>query len=51
MIVYHSSKQGFVEDVFNGTITDDIDNAFYIHLGRHTSPMRFCRGKLHDAHV
>lgn len=38
MIVYHSSKQGFVEDVFNGTITDDIDNAFYIHLGRHTSP-------------
>lgn len=38
MIVYHSSKQGFVEDVFYGTIADDIDNPFYIHLGRHTSP-------------
>ena len=38
MIVYHSSKKGFVDDVFNGTIADDIDHAFYVHLGRHTSP-------------
>lgn len=38
MIVYNASKKGFVEDVFNGTIADEIDNAFYTHLGRHTSP-------------
>lgn len=38
MIVYHESKKGFVRDVFNGTITDEIDNAFVSHLGRHTSP-------------
>ena len=37
MIVYHASKDRFVKDVFNGTIADDIDNAFYAHLGRHTS--------------
>lgn len=37
MIVYHASKKGFVSDVFNGTIADDIDNAFLAHLGRHTS--------------
>ena len=38
MIVYHASKQGFLKDVFNGTIADDIDHAFVTHLGRHTSP-------------
>ena len=38
MLVYHSDKKGFVNDVFNGTIADDIDNAFLTHLGRHTSP-------------
>lgn len=38
MIVYHASKKGFINDVFNGTIADDIDHAFLIHLGRHTSP-------------
>lgn len=38
MIVYHASKKGFVNDVFNGSIADDIDHAFLIHLGRHTSP-------------
>lgn len=37
MIVYHASKKGFINDVFNGTIADDIDHAFLIHLGRHTS--------------
>ena len=38
MIVYHASKKGFINDVFNGIIADDIDHAFLIHLGRHTSP-------------
>ena len=38
MIVYHASKKGFIHDVFNGTIADDIDHAFLLHLGRHTSP-------------
>lgn len=38
MIVYHASKKRFINDVFNGTIADDIDHAFFIHLGRHTSP-------------
>lgn len=38
MIIYHSNKKGFIDDVFNGTIADDIDHAFLLHLGRHTSP-------------
>ncbi len=38
MIVYHSTKQGFVQDVFNGTIADDIENAYQFHLGRKPSP-------------
>lgn len=38
MIVYHASKKRFIDDVFNDTIADDIDHAFFIHLGRHTSP-------------
>ena len=38
MIVYHASKQGFINDVFNGTIADEIDHAFVTHLRRHTSP-------------
>lgn len=38
MIVYRESKTGFVRDVFNNTIADEIDNAFLLHLGRHTSP-------------
>ena len=38
MIVYRESKRGFINDVFNGTIADEIDNAFVSHLGRHTSP-------------
>lgn len=24
MIVYHASKKGFINDVFNGTIADDM---------------------------
>ncbi len=38
MIIYNASKSQFIDDVFNGTIADDIDNAFVEHLGRHTSP-------------
>ena len=38
MIVYRESKAGFVRDVFNNTIADEIDKAFLLHLGRHTSP-------------
>ena len=38
MIIYRATKQQFVEDVFNNTIADNIDEAFYEHLGRHTSP-------------
>lgn len=38
MIIYYALKSKFVDDVFNGTIADDIDRAFVHHLGRHTSP-------------
>lgn len=38
MIVYRATKRQFLNDVFNDTIADDIDYAFYAHLGRHTSP-------------
>ena len=38
MIVYHATKRQFINDVFDDTIADNIDNAFYAHLGRHTSP-------------
>ena len=38
MIVYNALKSKFVDDVFNGTIADDIDKAFVCHLGRHTFP-------------
>ena len=37
MIIYRATKKQFVEDVFNNTIADNIDEAFYEHLGRHTS--------------
>ena len=38
MIVYHATKRQFINDVFDDTIADNIDNAFFAHLGRHTSP-------------
>ncbi len=38
MIVYHATKRQFLEDVFEDTIADNIDAAFFAHLGRHTSP-------------
>ena len=37
MIIYKATKKQFVDDVFNDVIADNIDNAFYEHLGRHTS--------------
>ena len=38
MIIYKATKKQFVDDVFNDVIADNIDLAFYEHLGRHTSP-------------
>lgn len=38
MIIYKSTKKGFLTDVLEGRIADEIDSAFYEHLGRHTSP-------------
>lgn len=38
MIIYKATKKQFVNDVFNNTIADNINQAFYEHLGRHTSP-------------
>ena len=38
MIIYKATKKQFVDDVFNDVIADNIDHAFYEHLGRHTSP-------------
>lgn len=38
MIIYRATKKQFVDDVFNNTIADNIDQAFFEHLGRHTSP-------------
>lgn len=38
MIIYRATRKRFLQDVFNDTIADDIDDAFFAHLGRHTSP-------------
>lgn len=37
MIVYQSNKSGFVQDVLLNQIDTKINEAFYMHLGRHTS--------------
>ena len=37
MIVYQSDKSGFIHDVLSSEIETIINNAFYTHLGRHTS--------------
>lgn len=37
MIVYQSNKSGFVQDVLLNQIDTKIHEAFYMHLGRHTS--------------
>lgn len=54
MIIYHASKKGFIDDVFNGRIADEIDQAFVTHLGRHTSPNEVRSWKnsmMHMSHV
>jgi DUF2075 family protein len=38
MIVYQSTKEGFLADVLNNEIDTKINQAFFEHLGRHTSP-------------
>ncbi len=38
MIVYQSTKEGFLTDVINNQIDTKIKAAFYEHLGRYTSP-------------
>ncbi|MDD3946066.1 MAG: DUF2075 domain-containing protein, partial [Bacteroidales bacterium] len=38
MIVYQSTKEGFLADVLNNEIDTKINQAFYERLGRHTSP-------------
>ncbi len=38
MIVYQSTKEGFLDDVLRNEIDTKINQAFYDHLGRHTSP-------------
>lgn len=45
MIVYHATKKGFTEDVFNGEIANEIDKAFFAHLGRYTSPNEYASWK------
>ena len=37
MIVYSATKSRFLQDVLDDTIADNIDDAFFAHLGRHTS--------------
>lgn len=37
MIVYSSTKTGFSQDILNGVLVDKIEDAFFAHLGRHTS--------------
>jgi DUF2075 family protein len=37
MIVYQSDKSGFIHDVLTSEIETKIHDAFYTHLGRHTS--------------
>ena len=60
MIIYHATKRQFLNDVSGDTIADNIDNAFFAHLGRHTSPnekrswknsMQYMRGVLSDNEI
>lgn len=37
MIVYSSTKTGFSQDILDGVLVDKIEDAFFAHLGRHTS--------------
>lgn len=38
MIVYQSTKSGFLDDVLSNSIDNIIHQAYFDHLGRHTSP-------------
>ena len=38
MIVYQSTKEGFLDDVLRNEIDTKINQAFYDQLVRHTSP-------------
>ena len=37
MIIYSSTKIGFSQDILDGVLVDKIEDAFFAHLGRHTS--------------
>lgn len=41
MIVYQSTKQGFCTDIKQNRIADRINDAYYEHLGRHTSQSEY----------
>jgi uncharacterized protein len=45
MIVYQSNKFGFIQDVLSSEIETKIHDAFYMHLGRHTSPSEIASWK------
>jgi len=45
MIIYRSTKKGFISDVFNGIIADEINEAFYFHLGRYTTDSEYMSWK------
>jgi len=45
MIVYQSNKYGFIQDVLSSEIETKIHDAFYMHLGRHTSPSEIASWK------
>ncbi|MFY9116080.1 MAG: DNA/RNA helicase domain-containing protein [Bacteroidales bacterium] len=54
MIVYQSTKEGFLADVINNQIDTKIEAAFYEHLGRYTSPnevLSWTNSMLYMSHV
>jgi len=54
MIVYQSTKEGFLDDVLRNEIDTKINQAFYDHLGRHTSPnevLSWTNSMMHMSHV
>ncbi len=54
MIVYQSTKEGFLADVLNNEIDTKINQAFFEHLGRHTSPnevLSWTNSMLHISNV
>ncbi len=54
MIVYQSTKKGFLADVMSNQIDTKINEAFYEHLGRYTSPnevLSWTNSMLYMSHV